>query len=84
MAMHRGNTNWDDPAFAGRCNICGQDIDPAFDPYPMLTHVNQHKETHEVHVSVVIQGWKWSPKYSAAMKRKAQKILTGRTEWSTS
>ena len=56
MTMHRGNTNWDDPAFAGRCNICGQDIDPAFDPYPMLTHVNQHKETHEVHVSVVIQG----------------------------
>jgi hypothetical protein len=69
MVHRRESTNWDDPAFAGRCNICGKDIDPALDPYPMLMHVNDHKETHRVCVSVVIQGQKWSPEYAAAMKQ---------------
>ncbi len=72
MVNRGASTNWDDPAFAGRCNICGQNIDPALDPYPLLMHVNGHKETHQVHVSVVIQGRKWLPEYAAAMKQLEQ------------
>jgi hypothetical protein len=72
MVMQRGNTNTDDPAFDGHCEICEQDIPTTLDPYTILAHANRHKETHEVRVSVIIHGRKWLPEEVAKLRQEAE------------
>ena len=71
MVMHRRNVSLDDAAFAGRCEICGEDIAPALDPYPTLLHVNQHLKTHDVNVTISISG---VPLNAAQQAEKAERL----------